>query len=56
MKSVVEWTAQGAVVLMIVAGVVRPESWSAGEIACWATMSLLLSRQRDPPWLFRVKS
>ena len=56
MKTVVEGAAQVAGVLMILAGVVRPKSWSAGEIACWATMSLLLSRQRDPPLLFRVKS
>jgi hypothetical protein len=56
MKTTVEWTAQAAVVLMILAGVVRPESWTSGDIACWATMSLLLSRQRDPPWLFSVKS
>lgn len=56
MKTTVEWTAQAAVVMMVIAGLVVPGSWTSGDIACWATMSLLLSRQQDPPWLFRVKS
>lgn len=54
MKHAIEWATQTLIMLAVAMSVATPGWWTAGDVAIWETLGLILSQMPNPPWILRL--